>query len=214
MIKDMKSWIDVTVPLRDAMVHWPGDPPVNIKRIRDLEKGDGNTISQMSLATHAGTHMDAPAHFIRKGTTIDKMPIDATVGRTRVIEIFDKESIKIEELADHKIRRGERIIFKTRNSTRAWKTDRFIEDFVYISLKAADFLVKRGVKTIGVDYLSVGGFKRDGSDVHRKLLGAGIWVIEGLDLSKVQPGRYELICLPLKIDRADGAPARVVLREV
>src|SRR4030042_396406 len=159
----MKSWIDITVPLRHGMVCWPGDPPVKIKRIRDLDRGDGNTISQLSMGSHTGTHMDAPAHFLRKGIGIDKMPLDAIVGRARVIEIRDAESIKLSELAGHKIRRGERILFKTQNSARVWKKDRFIEDFVYISREAADFLVERDVRAVGVDYLSVGGFKRDGS---------------------------------------------------
>ena len=211
---EMKSWIDISVPLRHAMVHWPGDPPVKIKRIRDLDLGDGNTISQISMSSHTGTHMDAPAHFLRKGTCIDKMPLDATVGRARLIEILDTESIKQTELAKHSIRHGERILFKTQNSAKAWEKDRFVEDFVYISRQAADFLVERGVRTVGIDYLSVGGFKRDGSIVHQILLRGGIWIIEGLDLSKVKAGRYNLICLPLKIDRGDGAPARAIIRPI
>ncbi|OGN90508.1 MAG: arylformamidase [Chloroflexi bacterium RBG_13_48_17] len=211
---EMKRWIDITVPLRHAMVHWPGDPPVEIVRIRDLDRGDGNTISQINMGSHTGTHMDAPAHFLRRGIGIDKMPLDATVGRARVIEILDAESIKPEELIGHKIRRGERILFKTCHAARVWQTNEFVKDFVFISAEAADFLVERGVKAVGVDYLSVGGFKRDGSRVHRTLLRGGIWIIEGLDLSRVRPGRYNLICLPLKIDRGDGAPARAILRPV
>jgi arylformamidase len=214
IMRVMKSWIDISVPLRHAMVHWPNNPPVKIERIRDLDRGDSHTISQISMGSHTGTHMDAPAHFIRKGIGIDKMPLDATVGRARVIEIQDTESIKPEELSGHRIRRGERILFKTRNSSLVWQTDAFIEDFVYISREAANFLVERGVRAVGVDYLSVGGFKRDGSYVHKTLLQGGIWIIEGLDLSQVRPGRYDLICLPLKLDRGDGAPARAILRPV
>lgn len=214
MMMEMKSWIDISVPLHDAMVHWPGDPPVKIKRIRDLDLGDGNTISKISISSHTGTHMDAPAHFIREGIGIDKMPLDATIGRARVIEIHDAESIKPAELAGYGIRRGERILFKTRNSARAWKDKRFVKDFIFISREAADFLVERGVRTIGVDYLSVGGFRRDGSYVHKKLLQGGVWLIEGLDLSRAKAGRYYLICLPLKIDRGDGAPARAILRPI
>ncbi len=210
----MKAWIDVTVPLRHAMVHWPDNPPVDIKRVLDIDRGDSHTISQLSLGSHTGTHMDAPAHFIRKGIGIDKMPLDATIGRARVIEIKDTEAIKPEELTGHRIRRGERILFKTRNSSRVWQTDAFIEDFVFISGEAADFLVKRGVKAVGIDYLSVGGYQRNAGDVHRILLGGGVWIIEGLDLSRVKPGRYDLICLPLKLDRGDGAPARAILRPV
>jgi arylformamidase len=214
IMMEMKSWIDITVPLRHAMVHWPDNPPVKIERIADMELGDSHTISRLSLGSHTGTHMDAPAHFIREGRGIDKMPLEATIGRARVIEIKDTESIKPEELIPHRIRRGERILFKTRNSSRVWKTDKFVENFVFISRAAADFLVERGVNAVGIDYLSVGGFKRGGTYVHKTLLGAGIWIIEGLDLSRVKPGRYDLICLPLKLDRGDGAPARAILRPV
>ena len=207
-------WIDISVPLRNAMVHWPGDPPVQIKRVQDLDNGDSHTLSQISMGSHTGTHMDAPLHFVKKGTSIDRMPLGTVIGRARVIEIQDTESIKPQELFGHIIHRGERILFKTQNSARVWQTDKFIEDFVFLSNQAARFLVQRGVRVIGIDYLSVGGFKRAGGEVHRTLLQAGVWLIEGLDLSSVSPGRYDLICLPLKLDQADGAPARAILRPV
>ncbi len=208
------QWIDISVPLRNAMVHWPGDPPVRIKRVKDIEHGDSHTLSEIAIGSHIGTHMDAPLHFIEQGEGIDKMPLDTTIGRARVIEIWDTESIKPEELLQHRIRRGERILFKTRNSSRVWQTDTFIEDFVFISNEAAYFLAQSGVSVVGVDYLSVGGFKHGGSYVHKTLLGGGVWIIEGLDLSGVKPGKYDLICLPLKLDQGDGAPARAILRPV
>jgi arylformamidase len=158
--------------------------------------------------------MDAPLHFIRQGIGIDKLPLNTTVGRARVIEIQDTESIKIEELLQHQIIRGERILFKTRNSSRAWQADNFIEDFVYISKDAARFLVERKVKVVGIDYLSVGGFKYDSVETHQTLLEGGVWIIEGLNLSFVSPGKYDLICLPLKVEQGDGAPARAILRPV
>lgn len=207
-------WIDISLSLRNAMVHWPGNPPVRIKRISDIDRGDSHNLSEISMGSHTGTHMDAPLHFIKSGIGIDRMPLDATVGRARVIEIQDAESIKPEELLNHRIRRGERILFKTRNSSWVRRADTFVEDFVYISNEAASFLVKRGVRAIGIDYLSVGGFKHGGSYVHKTLLQNGVWLIEGLDLSLVSPGKYELICLPLKLDQADGAPARAILRPV
>jgi arylformamidase len=134
------------------------------------------------------------------------------MGRARVIEIEDGESIKVEELQKHDIRRDERILFKTRNSSHVWREVDFAEDFVHMSIEAARFLVERGVSLIGVDYLSVGGYKKDGSEVHQTLLQAGIWLIEGLDLSKVSAGEYDLVCLPLKIVDGDGAPARAVVK--
>ena len=208
------SWIDISVPLRNAMVHWPSDPPIRINRTLDLGRGDSHTLSEISVGSHTGTHMDAPLHFIQKGKGIDQMPLDTTVGRARVIEIKDAESIKPEELWQHRIRRGERILFKTRNSSQVWQADEFVEDFVFISNEAAHFLAERKVKVVGVDYLSVGGYKRGGRYVHETLLGGGIWLIEGLDLSHVSPGRYDLICLPLRLEQGDGSPARAILRPV
>src|SRR4030042_1649360 len=108
-------WIDISLPLRNAMVHWPGDPPVRITRVQDMDNGDSHTLSEISMSSHTGTHVDAPLHFIKKGTRLDRMPLDTTIGRARVIEIQDTEWIKPEELSIHHIRRGERVLFKTRN---------------------------------------------------------------------------------------------------
>ena len=131
----------------------------------------------------------------------------------RVIEIQDPVSIKPDELGSHGIGRGERILFKTRNSSREWWNQDFIEDFVYVSQEAGRYLADREVRTVGVDYLSVGGFREDGVETHQALLSAGIWVIEGLNLSRVELGEYELTCLPLKVADGDGAPARAILRK-
>ncbi|MFC2031967.1 cyclase family protein [Chloroflexota bacterium] len=213
MIDKVKQpWIDISVPLSDAMVHWPGDPPVSIKRVKDIEQGDTANLSVISMGVHTGTHVDAPIHFVKQGQGIDKIPIDTLVGRVRVIEIRDPDSIKPEELAGQRIRRGERILFKTRNSSHVWQKDEFVEDFVFISDAAADFLVDRGVRLVGVDYLSVGSLKYGGSYVHKKLLNGGVWIIEGLDLSNVTFGKYELMCLPLRIVGGDGAPSRAILK--
>jgi arylformamidase len=206
------GWIDVSVPLRSGMVHWPDNPPVRIERMLAMECGDAANVSTISLGSHTGTHMDAPIHFVPGGAGMDRMPLDATIGQARVIEIQDPISIKPDELDPHVIGRGERVLFKTQNSTRRWWTQDFVEDFVYVSQEAARYLADRGVRTVGVDYLSVGGFWKDGVETHQALLGPGIWVIEGLDLSGIGPGEYELICLPLKVEDGDGAPARAILR--
>ncbi len=207
------DWIDISVPIYTGMVHWPDNPPVQIERMLDIDHGDVCNVSTIAMGSHTGTHMDAPLHFLQTGKGIAEMPLDATLGPARVIEIRDTESIKPAELHPHAILRGERVLFKTQNSTRCWKTDTFVEDFVYISQEAARYLAELGVRTVGVDYLSVGGYTKDGVETHRALLEAGIWIIEGLDLSQVQPGTYELICLPLKVARADGAPARAIIRK-
>lgn len=206
------DWIDVSVPLRTGMVHWPDNPPVRIERVMDLEHGDTASVSSMSMGVHTGTHMDAPVHFQRGGIGIDQMPLEATLGLARVIEIRDPVSIQRAELEPAKLQPGERVLFRTRNSERCWQTDAFVEDFVFISREAAAYLAECRVRTVGVDYLSVGGFREDGEATHLALLQAGIWVIEGLNLSQVKEGTYELICLPLRIVGGDGAPARAVLR--
>jgi arylformamidase len=208
------GWIDISVRLRSGMVHWPDNPPVQIERILDMEHGDVANVSKISMGSRTGTHMDAPLHFVREGEGIDEMPLTAAMGRTRVIEIHDPESVKPEDLDPHGIRRGERILLKTQNSARDWPSTDFIEDFVYVSQEVARYLAAREIQTIGIDYLSVGGFNRDGVETHEALLEAGIWVIEGLDLSQVEAGEYELVCLPIKVERSDGAPARAILRAV
>jgi len=205
-------WIDVSVMLRTGMVSWPGDPPARISHAKEIERGDPCTVSLLEMGAHTGTHMDAPAHFVRGGIGIDEMPLDAAIGSARVIPIRDRKSIKPDELARHRIRRGERVLFKTHNSDHAWDTDSFVEDFVYLSATAAQYLVERQVRLVGVDYLSVGGFRADGVETHQALLKAGIWIIEGLNLKRVRPGRVQLVCLPLKISGGDGAPARALVR--
>jgi arylformamidase len=208
------GWIDVSVPLHSGMVHWPDNPPVRIERMLDIEHGDVANVSTISMGSHTGTHMDAPLHFVREGKGLDEMPLDAAIGYARVIEVRDPESVKPYELEPLDIRRGERLLFKTRNSARSWPSRAFLEDFVYVSQEAARYLAAWNIRTVGIDYLSVGGFRRDAVETHWALLEAGIWVIEGLDLSKVEPGEYELVCLPIKVERSDGAPARAILRVI
>ncbi len=212
-MENSNGWIDISVPLYTGMAHWPDNPPVRIERMMDLARGDAANVSKIELGAHTGTHMDAPRHFLADGAGIDEMPFDATIGPARVIRIEHSQAILPEELAAHHLQAGERVLFRTQNSERCWDTDEFVEDFVYISAAAAQYLADRQVRTIGVDYLSVGGYVYDGVETHRILLSAGIWLIEGLNLSAVEPGAYELVCLPLRIAGADGALARAILRK-
>jgi arylformamidase len=202
----------VSVPLRSGLVHWPGDPEVSISRISSIEDGDECNVSTISMSAHTGTHMDAPLHFLANGAGLDRLPLDAVIGPARVIAIRDPRSVTAAELARHRIRRGERVLFKTQGAAARWKRGTFDEDYVYVSLDAARFLAARGVRVVGVDYLSVGGFLEDSAETHRTLLSAGIWIIEGLDLARIATGRYDMVCLPLRIAGGDGAPARVALR--
>ncbi|MEI7732065.1 MAG: cyclase family protein [Verrucomicrobiota bacterium] len=209
----MKSeWLDISVPVFSGMVHWPNDPPVDIQSLHAIAAGASNNLSAIHMSAHAGTHMDAPRHFLRDGTGIDTVPFDAIIGPCRVLEIRDAHTISPAELIQYQLQAGERLLFKTRNSSRNWENAPFDPDFVYIPADTARFLAEARVLTVGIDYLSVGGYNKDGTASHRTLLGAGIWIIEGLNLSHVQPGDYDLICLPLKLVDGDGAPARAVLR--
>ena len=209
----MSEWIDVSVDLRNGMPHWPGDKPFQIRRENEISRGDPDNLSSFATSAHAGTHMDAPLHFVAGGTSIDRIPFDLAMGRARVIAIEDSRRVTARELERHDIGEGQRLLFKTRNSPSVWREPSFTGDFVSIAPDAARLLAGRKVKLVGVDYLSVGAYGGDeGVEVHRILLGGGVWIIEGLNLEAAQPGDYDLICLPLKMDGAEGAPARAILR--
>lgn len=205
----MSAWIDISVPVNSRMHHWPGEPP-SIERIEAISQGSVCNLTRMRISAHTGTHMDAPLHFMDGAASMEQLPLDAVMGPCTVVEVDDREAVRACHLEG--LHLEPRVLFKTRNSTECWAKPAFDEAYVYISDEAARVLVARGVRTVGIDYLSVGGFHKDLVETHVTLLGAGVWVIEGLDLSRVNPGRYELACLPLKIEGSDGAPARAALR--
>jgi len=208
------KWIDISLPLRNAMVHWSTDDPPRVEQIHDVDKGDRAPLWEMTIRSHTGTHIDAPRHFKRDGATIDELPLDIMVGPARVIEIKDTETIKPEELAAHNIQPGERLLFKTINSSKAYQTDEFYEDYVFFTGEAAHFLADKKVKVVGLDYIAVGSHKDIDNlfEVHNALFDGGAWIIEGLNLSAVKAGQYELICLPLRLERGDACPARAIVR--
>jgi arylformamidase len=168
----------------------------------------------MSLISHAGTHIDAPLHFIRGGASIDEMPLDTAVGAARVIEIKDPVVIRPEELKAHHIRRGERVLLKTQNSHKVYRTDEFVEDYVYLSPDAAMYLAEKQVRLVGFDYISIGSPKDEGTIIrtHQALLSHSVWIIEGLNLSEVEEGNYEMMCLPVRLERGDAGLARAIVR--
>lgn len=205
------SWVDVSMPLRAGMVRWPGDPEVRIQQVADMAAGDVCNLTHIDMSAHTGTHMDAPRHFTVDGVSMSAWRPEDTVGRCRVVEIADPVAIRAGEVMACGPRAGEIVLFKTRNS--AWRGDGFCEEFVYLAADAARVLAEARVRTVGIDYLSIGGFAKDLVETHVIVLGAGIWVIEGLCLDGVEAGEYELCCLPLKVEGADGAPARALLRK-
>lgn len=208
------DWIDITVPLRTGMVHWPDDPDVRIQRIHSMPDGDSLNVTTLFMCVHTGTHVDAPLHFLDGGEGMDGLPLAAVVGRARVLAFSGVGSIGAPELARHHVRPGERLLLKTSNSSRCWRSHEFVEDYVALNESGAEYLAERGVETAGIDYLSIGPTGEEGERVHRALMAAGIWIIEGLDLSAATAGDYELICLPLRVPRADGAPARAIIRRI
>ena len=216
-------WMDITLPLSDEtpvlVIENSGTPPVpeaRIYRFFDVEKGDLVTMSRLEIASHEGTHIDAPLHFIPGGTTIDAMPVETAVGPARVIEIQDSYEIRIPELEKHDIREGDRLLFKTANTGRVWKTRRYTGEYVALSWDAADYLASKKVRLVGMDYLTIAHEEppENINNVHKALLRNGIFILEGLDLSGVEPGDYEMLCLPLRLEHGDAAPCRVVIRRL
>lgn len=212
MRTEIKEWIDATLSIHTNMISWPGDPLVEISEYKGISKGKSSNVSLLKMGSHAGTHIDAPRHFFNNAATIDTMPADVMVGPARVIEIKDYSVICVHELRSKNIRSGQRVIFRTINSKTRWWRKSFCKDSVFLTLPAAEYLVSRRVRLIGIDNLSVGGYCHpDAKAVHRTLLSRGIWIVEGLNLTKAMPGRYHMLCLPLKVYHADAAPARVLL---
>lgn len=203
---------DITLTITPQMTVWPGDPSVNIQRISSIASGDNSNVSQMTMSCHTGTHVDAPDHFLNNGKTVEGLSLDLLVGRAYVLHLPDVSMITASVLMQADIPpRTRRLLFKTRNSEYWTKGNgEFHTDFVGLSVDAAELLVDRNVKLVGIDYLSIAPYKMS-APVHTILLDAGIVVIEGLDLSKVSQGRYTLHCLPLKLAGADGAPTRCIL---
>jgi arylformamidase len=214
-VKAPKGWYDISVPIKQGMVYFPTDPvPPKIYRFSDRALGSKVTMSMLEIISHTGTHIDSPLHFIEGGSTISDMPLDAAIGPARVIAIRDRESIKADELKKHDIRKGERVLFKTRNSPKGYEGEKFNDDYCYLHESAADYLVKVGVRLVGIDFITIGSYKRQENigKTHTALLGAGIYVLEDCALAGVPPGEYELLCLPLLMWHGDAGPCRAILR--
>jgi arylformamidase len=202
----------VSVALDTSLPTYPGNTPFSLEAVKRIASGDSSNVSTIHLSVHAGTHVDAPRHFFDSGIGVDALPLEMLCGRTRVIEVTSRKAIAAEDLAAAHLSEDVRVLIKTHNS-RLWGTAEFQKDFVGVTESGAKYLVEHGIKVVGVDYLSVEVFKTPGAPAHHTLLGAGTIVIEGLNLIDVEPAVYDMICLPLRVVGADGAPARVVLRK-
>jgi len=206
---------DITVPIHSGMPVYEGDPGVEIKAWSALANGNSANVSSLSFGAHTGTHVDAPAHFIEGARKIDALSLETLIGPARVIRVPDDiMEIGLEFLAKCDLDQVRRVLFHTRNST-FW-SEGFRTDFTHLSPEAAEKLVGLGVKLVGTDYLSIEKFHSGHHRTHLALLSQNVVIVEGLNLSEVEAGDYELICLPLKIAEGagDGSPARAVLRTV
>lgn len=206
---------DISVTVTSKLPTWPGDPKVELERVEKIEVGANANVSRVAMGVHTGTHVDAPFHFLEDGTTVDTLPLDILIGSVQVVDLGDQvDLITADVLQNASIIRGvSRILFKTRNS-KIWERGEteFQTGFVGISADGAEYLVSKGIQLVGIDYLSIAPYKNS-RPTHQILLKAKVIIIEGLDLSKIQGGVYQLVCLPLKLGGSDGAPARTVLIE-
>ena len=204
---------DISIPISPNMPVYGGDPAVQVTPVSRISDGAGSNCSMLCFGSHTGTHVDPPFHFVESGIKVDELPLGTLVGECLVYSVEEGPAILRQQLESKPIPEGaERVLFKTRNSA-LWQDKEFHNDFTYLSPEAAELLVDRGIKLVGIDYLSIDQFKSPGHATHHKLLGSGVIVLEGLDLSQVEEGAYTLICLPLKIEDGDGGPARAILIE-
>jgi len=203
--------VDVSVQLAPGLATYPGNPAFEITPVHRIADGDSANNSRLVMGTHTGTHVDAPLHFFDGRPGVDAMPLELLIGRVRVIDLPHRGGITEQHLAAAGLREDIRVLLRTPNSALWNTTDGFRTDYTYLTEGGAKFLVGQGVKVVGVDYLSVEQYNKAGAPAHHALLGNGVIIIEGLDLSDAEAGQYEMYCLPLRI-AADGAPARVVLK--
>ena len=209
-------WIDASATLDPATTPvYEGNAPLKFDFMLDMRRGDPLALSAFSMGAHSGTHIDAPMHFIRDGAPVDQVALTALVGPARVIQIADSvQAIDSVELSRHQWRGAERVLFRTRSTMGHWMSSPvFHHDFAYVAPDAAQLLVDAGVTLVGIDYISAEQFGAPAPLTHRILLGRGIPIVEGLDLSDAPAGDYDLIVLPIKVRGHEGAPARAILRK-
>jgi arylformamidase len=206
---------DISLTLSSELISWPGEGSLELTKIYSISNGDNCNVTKLSLSTHQGTHIDSPHHFIDDGRTSEDINLESLIGLCLVIDVVGCAIINKEHIDKYDFNKYKRIIFKTNNSS-LWKENikYFDKNFVSLSLEAAQYLYNKGVILVGIDYLSIEEFSSTTHAVHKVLLGNNIVIIEGLNLSDISEGCYELICLPIKLRGSDGSPARAVLREL
>jgi arylformamidase len=202
---------DISVPIRSGGLVYPGNPETEITLQQAVAKGAGANVSFIRFGSHTGTHADAARHFFDDGQTVDKIPLDRLMGPALLLGFSDDvRAVSAADLREHDLKGRKRILLRTRNSALLSQRE-FARDYTYLAPDGAQYLVDNGVELVGIDYLSIEQFHSGHHQTHRTLLERSVVILEGLDLSVPAPGEYELICLPLRIEGCDGAPARAVL---
>lgn len=192
--------IDITLPLGPATPRYPGDPPVQVERLSEARGGDTYALSCLTLGSHAGTHIDAPAHFLPGGATSESIDLDACIGPARVFAV-PAGVLAITGTMVRAVPASPRLLLRTGGRALGGAA---------LDASGARAVVERGVRLVGIDALSIAPGDAPG-EVHRILLEAGVVILESLDLRAAEPGEYTLLCLPLRLAGCDGAPARAVL---
>jgi len=207
----MPRLIDISVPLARGLPTWPGSTGFRVERTLAFERGDDLTVSRLDLDLHTGTHVESALHYVEGGDPIETVALEAFVGPAVVIDVGDAEAVGPDALAGAGIPHGtERLLVRTRNSGLLQPGDAFREDYVGLTVEGASWIASRGLRLVGTDYLSIQRFGDD-PETHRVLMRAGVAILEGLDLSAVDPGAYRLTCLPLRLYGTEAAPARAIL---
>jgi arylformamidase len=210
----MATLYDITLPIREDMITYPGSPPTRVRPHNKLEDGDDANVTTLSFGSHTGTHVDAALHFVPDGQAVDALPLDVLIGPAVVVHLpADVVAIGADALRAAGIDGARRVLLRTRNAA-LLDRDAFDPGFAHLTGDGARYLLEQGVRLVAIDYLSIEGFDAGEPVAHRTLLEREVIVVEGVDLREVPAGRYELICLPLKVAGIDGAPLRAVLREL
>jgi len=203
---------DLTLPIQDGMSVWPGDPPVRVRRVASLEAGDEASVSEVTLGSHTGTHVDAPAHLLRGGAPVDALELEHLIGVAVVAHVPGLEHITAATLEALRLPEGcRRLLFRTHNSDVNLLGPDFHPDYVALRADAGEWLARRDLLLVGIDAPSVDPYEQEAGPVHHLLLERGVILVEGLNMRGIAPGVYHFCCLPLNLVGADGAPARAVL---
>ena len=211
MIKKVKYY-DLSASISEELVTFPGDPQYKTENISSLEKGSQFHLSEIHLGNHTGTHIDFPSHVIKGGKTSNDFPIESLISHGLIIEVPSNESsITKDFIKKQPILANDFVFLKTSNSKLS-KNAKFTKNYVYIEPEAAVELLKKGVKIVGIDYISVDKYESEDLPVHKSLLSNDVLIVEGLELNDVPIGRCEIYIMPMKINKMDGLPARVIAK--